>query len=251
MGSLLPELPQKKVLKEALSEAENRLVQRSSRDAEDRPPKPPFVESTREKGGRELAVPLGGSACGSSSFMTPASYAKDRFKYEMIDGHRSNTLALAQAIDNVSLADQRAYRHETKGRMAEWMGRDLNRKSPEAIVDRDAAWRKVKTLEEEITGLHELHKELTHKYNESHDSVRRLECSKQVRRARAKARKHFGSYLSEVPTEKKWDGLPWPHDDIGVTDQNVPYYIADGPPPPMVIDAEEEAEPGEVNNADS
>ncbi|GAB2292403.1 hypothetical protein Dimus_026644, partial [Dionaea muscipula] len=62
---------------------------------------------------------------------------------------------------------------------------------------------------------------------------------------------HFGSYLSEVPADKKWDGLPWPHDDIGVTDQNVPYYIVDGPPPPVIVDAEEEKEPGEVIIADS
>ncbi|GAB2268499.1 hypothetical protein Dimus_003456 [Dionaea muscipula] len=62
---------------------------------------------------------------------------------------------------------------------------------------------------------------------------------------------HFGSYLSEVPADKKWDGLPWPHDDIGVTDQNIPYYIIDGPPPPIVIDAEEEGELGEVNITDS
>ncbi|GAB2265651.1 hypothetical protein Dimus_000690 [Dionaea muscipula] len=88
--------------------------QRSSRDAKDCPPKPPSVEFTRGKeatsdypresqkrrqptspidfqdpiGGRESAVPLGGSACGSSSSMTPASYAKERFKYEMVDGHR-------------------------------------------------------------------------------------------------------------------------------------------------------------------
>ncbi|GAB2295425.1 hypothetical protein Dimus_029593 [Dionaea muscipula] len=69
---------------------------RSSRDAEDRPPKPPSAELTRGKemasdypresqkrrqptdpidfqdpiGGRESAVPLGGSACGSSSSMS-------------------------------------------------------------------------------------------------------------------------------------------------------------------------------------
>ncbi|GAB2268569.1 hypothetical protein Dimus_003524 [Dionaea muscipula] len=87
---------------------------RSFRDAEDRPPKPPSAELTRGKGvasdypresqkrrlptgpidfqdpvgGRESVVPLGGSTCGSSSSMTPASYAKERFKYEMIDGHR-------------------------------------------------------------------------------------------------------------------------------------------------------------------
>ncbi|GAB2302841.1 hypothetical protein Dimus_036836 [Dionaea muscipula] len=87
---------------------------RSSRDTEDHPPKPPSAELTRGKGvasdypresqkrrpptgpinfqdpfnGRELAVPLGGSACGSSSSVTPTSYAKERFKYEMIDGHQ-------------------------------------------------------------------------------------------------------------------------------------------------------------------
>ncbi|GAB2271675.1 hypothetical protein Dimus_006505 [Dionaea muscipula] len=245
----------------------------------------------------------------------------------------SNALALAQAMANVSLADQRAYRHETKGRMAEWMGRDLNWNlvqslniteqlisvSQEAIVDRNAAWSKVKTLEEEIAGLRELHKELTHKYNESQDSVRRLEgnLKKEMNQSTSRltelesaqgkcgeleqnierlekriaelkqqhpssmdemidrwqvkeegmaaitelarpatkagynmAFQHFGSYLSEVPAEKKWDGLPWPHDDIGVTDQNVPYYIVDGPPP-IVIDAEEEGESGEVNIVDS
>ncbi|GAB2273445.1 hypothetical protein Dimus_008238 [Dionaea muscipula] len=164
----------------------------------------------------------------------------------------SNALALVQEMANVSLANQKVYRHETKGRMAEWMGRDLNRNlvqslniagqlisvSQVAIVDRDAAWKKVKTLEEEIACLRELHKESTAKNNESIG-----ECSEKVRRARAKDREaseegmaaitelarpstkagynmafhHFGSYLSEVRADKKWDGLPWPHDDIGVT----------------------------------
>ncbi|GAB2292967.1 hypothetical protein Dimus_027191 [Dionaea muscipula] len=303
--------------------------------------------------------------------MTPASYAKERFMYEMIDGHRvelnssgnvlrrdlrfagpqpkicglpypdegficceSNALALVQAMANVSLADQKVYRHETKGRMAELMGRDLNWNlvqslniagqlisvSQEAIVNRDSAWKKFKTLEEEIASHRELHKESTAKYNESQDSVRRLEGNLKKERNQSISRltelestqskcgelerkierlekriaeleqqcpssmdemiylwqvseegmtaitelarpstkagynmafQHFGSYLSEVPADKKWDGLPWPHDDIGVTDQNVPYYIADGPPPPIVIDAEEEGEPGEVNIVDS
>ncbi|GAB2272783.1 hypothetical protein Dimus_007602 [Dionaea muscipula] len=370
---------------------------RSFCDAEDRPPMPPSAELTRGKGmasdypresqkrslptgpidfqdpigGRESAVPLGGSACGSSSSMTPASYAKERFKYEMIDGHRveidsngnilprnlrfagpqpkicglphpddgficceSNALALAQAMANVSLVDQRAYRHETKGRMAEWMGRDLNWNlvqsltiagqlisvSQKAIADRDAAGKKVKAMEEEIVGLHSLHTELTSKYNELQDSVRRLEGSLKKERNQSTSRltelesarskceelegkierlerriaeleqqhpssmdemidrwqtseegmaaiselarpatkagysmafQHFGSYLSEVPADKKWDGLPWPHDDIGVTDQNVPYYIVDGPPPSIIVDPEEEGEPGEVIIADS
>ncbi|GAB2299135.1 hypothetical protein Dimus_033207 [Dionaea muscipula] len=308
---------------------------RSSHDAEDRPPKPPSAELMRGKGvasdypresqkrrpptgsidfqdpigGRESAVPLGGSVCGSSSSMTPASYAKERFKYEMIDGHRvdldssrnilprdlyfagpqpkicglpypddgficceSNALALVQAMANVSLADQKVYRHETKGRMSEWMGRDLNWNlvqglnivrqlisvSQEAIVDRDATWKKVKTLEEEIAGLCELHKELTNKYKpcgvwrearRKKRTNRPLVASEEgmaviteLTRPSTKAGydmafQHFASYLSEVPADKKWDGLPWPHDDISVTDQNVPYYVADGPPPPIVVDA--------------
>ncbi|GAB2266356.1 hypothetical protein Dimus_001365 [Dionaea muscipula] len=141
---------------------------RNSRDVEDCPRKPPSAEFSREKevasdypresqkrrqltgpidfqdpiGGRALAVPLGGSACGSSSSVTPASYAKERFKYEMVKGRRveldpsghvlprelrfagpqskicglphpdegfiyckANALALAQAVANVSLTD--------------------------------------------------------------------------------------------------------------------------------------------------
>ncbi|GAB2278516.1 hypothetical protein Dimus_013195 [Dionaea muscipula] len=77
--------------------------------------------------------------------MTPASYVKEQFKYEMVDGHR------------VEL--------------------DPSGVIQEAIVDRDTAWKKVKTLEEEIAGLRQLHKELTNQYNESQDSVRRLEGS--------------------------------------------------------------------------
>ncbi|GAB2295478.1 hypothetical protein Dimus_029644 [Dionaea muscipula] len=207
-------------------------------------------------GGRESAVPLGGSACGSSSSITPASYTKERFKYKMIDGHRvkldpngnilphelrfaspqpkicslpypddeficceSNALALAQAMANVSLVDQRVYCHERKGRMAEWMGRDLN-------------WNLVQASEEGIEAITELTRPSTKpRYN--------------------MAFQHFASYLSEVPADKKWDGLPWPHDDISVTDQNIPYYIADEPAPPIVMDVEEEGEPGEVNIADS
>ncbi|GAB2295350.1 hypothetical protein Dimus_029522 [Dionaea muscipula] len=87
---------------------------RSSCDAEDRPPKPPSTKLTREKevandypresqkrrqltgpidfqdpiGGRESVVPLGGSACGFISSMTSSSYAKERFKYEMVEGHQ-------------------------------------------------------------------------------------------------------------------------------------------------------------------
>ncbi|GAB2285638.1 hypothetical protein Dimus_020079 [Dionaea muscipula] len=160
----------------------------------------------------------------------------------------SNALDLAQAMAKVSLVDQRAYRHETKGRMAEWMGRDLNWNLvqslniagqlisviQEAIVNRDAAWSKVKTLEEEIASLRELHKELTHKYNELQDSVSEegMAAITELARPTTKAGynmafQHFGSYLSEVPADKKWDGLPGPHDDIGVTDQNVSYYIVD------------------------
>ncbi|GAB2292176.1 hypothetical protein Dimus_026427 [Dionaea muscipula] len=103
---------------------------------------------------------------------------------------------------NVSLADQKVYRHETKGRMTEWMGRDLNwnlvqslniagqliSASQEAIVDRDAAWKKVKTLEEEIVGLYGLHTELTSKYNELQDFVRRLEGSLKKERNQSTSR---------------------------------------------------------------
>ncbi|GAB2286284.1 hypothetical protein Dimus_020701 [Dionaea muscipula] len=129
--------------------------------------------------------------------MTPTSYAKERFKYEMIDGHQveldssgnvlprdlrftgpqpklcglpypddgficyeSNDLALVQAMANsLNIAGQ------------------LISVSQEAIVDRDAALKKVKTLEEEIASLRELHKESTSKYSESQDSVRHLEGS--------------------------------------------------------------------------
>ncbi|GAB2286581.1 hypothetical protein Dimus_020978 [Dionaea muscipula] len=201
---------------------------RNSRDAEDRHPKPP-TELTREKevasdylresqkrrqltgpidfqdliGSRESVVPLGGLAFGSSLSVTPASYAKEQFKYEM-----------------------------------------------------------VKNLEKEIAGLRELHKELSDKYDALQDSVRHLEASEEGKTAIIElsrpstkagynmAYHHFASYLSEVPADKKWDGLPWPHDDIGVTNQNIPYYIANGPPPLIVKDAEEEGEPGEVNIVD-
>ncbi|GAB2267866.1 hypothetical protein Dimus_002842 [Dionaea muscipula] len=60
------------------------------------------------------------------------------------------------------------------------------------------------------------------------------------------AYQHFVSYLSEVPTDKKCDGLPWSHDDIGITDQNIPYYITDRPPSPIVVDVGAEEEEGEV-----
>ncbi|GAB2266357.1 hypothetical protein Dimus_001366 [Dionaea muscipula] len=203
--------------------------------------------------------------------------------------------------------------------MAEWMGRDLNWNLVQAIVDQDAAGKKVKNLEEEIAGLRELHTELTNNYNASQDSVQRLEGSlkkaenqstsrltalekaqsrceeleRKIERLEKRITKleqqhpssmdemvdlwqaseegkaaivelsrpstkagysmayqHFASYLSEVPADKKWDGLPWPHDDISVTHQNIPDYIADGPPPPIVMDVEGEGEPGEVNIVD-
>ncbi|GAB2289987.1 hypothetical protein Dimus_024284 [Dionaea muscipula] len=174
---------------------------------------------------------------------------------------------------NVSLVDQRTYRHETKGRMIEWMGRDLNWNlvqsltiagqlisvSQEAIDDRDAAGKKVKTMEDEIIGLHL--ESARGKCEELEGKIERLErriakleqqdpssmdemidrwqvseegmaAISELSRPTTKAGynmafQHFGSYLSEVPADKKWDGLPWPHDDIGVTDQNVPYYIVD------------------------
>ncbi|GAB2267864.1 hypothetical protein Dimus_002840 [Dionaea muscipula] len=94
--------------------------------------------------GRKSAVPLGGLAYGTISSVTPASYGKERFRYEMVgerrvqldlSGHvlpheflfagpqskisglpyldegfiycEANALALAQAVVNASLADQR------------------------------------------------------------------------------------------------------------------------------------------------
>ncbi|GAB2285677.1 hypothetical protein Dimus_020120 [Dionaea muscipula] len=325
---------------------------RNSRDAEDRHPKPPSAELTREKevksdfpqesqkrrqlagpidfqdpiGGRESAVPLGGSACGSSSSMIPASYAKERIKYEMVEGRRveldpsghilprelyfagpqpkitglphpdegficceANALALAQAMANVSLADKRVYRQQKKGRMPEWMGRDLNwnlaqrlniagqliNVSQEAIGSLKKAKnqstsrltalekaqsrcekleRKIERLERRITELEQQHPssmdEMVDLWQASEEGkVAIVELSRLSTKA-GMAYQHFASYLSEVPANKKWDGLPWPHDDIDETDQNIPYYIADGPPPPIVMDAEEEGEPGEVNIVD-
>ncbi|GAB2265913.1 hypothetical protein Dimus_000945 [Dionaea muscipula] len=288
---------------------------RSSCDVEDRPPKPLSTDLVRGKevasdypresqkrcqltGGRESAVPLGGSTCGFSSSMTPTSYAKEQFKYEMVDGHRveldpigyvllrelhfagpqPKICGLPQLDDGFICCESNALALVV---------------SQEAIVDRDAAWKKVKNLEEEITGLRKLHKELTANYNASQDFVQRLEdslkkaenqstsrltalekaqsrCEELERKIESEegkaaiielarpsskagynmAYQHFASYLSEVPADKKWDGLPRSHDDIGVTDQNIPYYIVDGPPPPIAMDAEEEGEPGEVNIVD-
>ncbi|GAB2280623.1 hypothetical protein Dimus_015250 [Dionaea muscipula] len=66
--------------------------QRDHRDVEDCHPDPPPARSMNGKkdpiGGRELAVLIGGSARGSSSSVTPTTYAKERFKYEMIGGRR-------------------------------------------------------------------------------------------------------------------------------------------------------------------
>ncbi|GAB2278564.1 hypothetical protein Dimus_013241 [Dionaea muscipula] len=163
---------------------------RSSRDAEDRPPKPPSAELTR---GKEVANdypresqkrrqptgpinsqdPIGELDPSGNVLPRELRFAGPQPKICGLphpdDGFiccESNALALAQAMANVNLAAQRVYRHETKGRMDDWMGRDLN-------------WNlvQVKTLEEEIAGFRELHKELTNKYNESEDSVRRLEGS--------------------------------------------------------------------------
>ncbi|GAB2294980.1 hypothetical protein Dimus_029170 [Dionaea muscipula] len=298
---------------------------RSSRDAEDRPPRPPSAELTMGKGvasdypreSQKRRLPTG-----PIDFQDPFGGRDGNFLPRELrfagpelkicglpypdDGFiccESNALALAQAMANVSLADQKVYRHETKGRMAEWMGQDLNFNL---------------VLDEEIASLHELHKELTTKYNESQDSVRRLEgslkkeknqstshltalesaqskCGELERKIESLEKRiteleqqrpssidemidlwqaseegmaaitelappstkagyniafqHFASYLSKVPSGKKWDGLPWPHEDIGVTDQNIRYYITDGPPPSIVKDADEEGEPGEVNIA--
>ncbi|GAB2284008.1 hypothetical protein Dimus_018491 [Dionaea muscipula] len=79
----------------------------------------------------------------------------------------ANALALAQAVDNANLANQRSLN----------IAGQLINVTEEAIVDRNAAWKKVKNLEEEITGLRERHKELSDKYAESENSVRHLEGS--------------------------------------------------------------------------
>ncbi|GAB2297564.1 hypothetical protein Dimus_031659 [Dionaea muscipula] len=148
---------------------------RNSRDTEDRPPKPPSTELTREKEvasdypqesqkrrrltgpidfqdpiyGQASAVPLGGSACGSSSSVTPASYAKERFKYEMVEGSR------------VEL--------DPSGHV---LPRELRFADPQpkmcGLPHPDEGF---------ICCLRELHKELTNNYNASQDSMRRLEGS--------------------------------------------------------------------------
>ncbi|GAB2272958.1 hypothetical protein Dimus_007773 [Dionaea muscipula] len=271
--------------------------QRNSRDAEDRPSKPPSTELTREKevateyprvsqkrlqligpidfqdpiGGRASTVPLGGSACGSSSFVTPASYAKERLKYELIEGRRvvldSSGHFLPREL-RFAGPQPKIYGlpHPYEGFIcceSLNIAGQLISVSQEAIVNRDAAWKKVKNLEEEIAGLRELHKELTNNYNapceELEQKIERLEkriteleqqrpssmdemfdlwqASEEGKAAIIElsrpstkagynmAYQHFASYLSEVPADKKWDGLPWPHDDIGVTDQNIPFVF--------------------------
>ncbi|GAB2286513.1 hypothetical protein Dimus_020912 [Dionaea muscipula] len=111
---------------------------------------------------------------------------------------------------------------------------------------------KIERLERRIAELEQQHPssmdEMIDRWQTSEEGMAAIS---ELARPATKARysmtfQHFDSYLSEVPADKKWDGLPWPHDDIGVTDQNVPYYIVDGPPPPVTVDAEEEGEPGEV-----
>ncbi|GAB2303786.1 hypothetical protein Dimus_037765 [Dionaea muscipula] len=186
---------------------------------------------------------------------------------------------------DVSLVDRRAYHHETKGRMASgWsltIVGQLISVSQEAIADRDATGKKVKAMEEEIVGLRSLHTELTSNLTELESAQSKCEelegkIERLERRIAELEQQHPTSMdemidrwqtseegmaaISELArpatkagstADKKWDGLHWPHDDIGVTDQNVPYYIVDGPPPPVIVDAEEEKEPGEVIIVDS
>ncbi|GAB2271355.1 hypothetical protein Dimus_006196 [Dionaea muscipula] len=176
---------------------------------------------------------------------------------------------------NVSLADQRVYRHETKGRMAKWMGRDLNwnlvqgslkkekNQSTSHLTALEKAQsmceeleRKIERLEKRISELEEQRPSSTDEMIDLwHASEEGMVAITELARPSTKAGynmtfQHFASYLSEVHADKKSDDIPWSHDDIGVTDQNIPYYIADEPPPPIVMDAEEEGEPGEVNIAD-
>ncbi|GAB2276108.1 hypothetical protein Dimus_010849 [Dionaea muscipula] len=120
--------------------------------------------------------------------MTPTSYAKEQFKYEMVDEHRVDLDPSGNILPPLLI---RGY-IVTKQRVAwpsgwvetstgTWCSLNIAGQlisvSQEVIIDRDAAWKKVKTLDEEIVGLRELHKELTNKYNKSKDSVRRLEGS--------------------------------------------------------------------------
>ncbi|GAB2286104.1 hypothetical protein Dimus_020528 [Dionaea muscipula] len=158
---------------------------------------------------------------------------------------KSNALALTQAMANVSLADQRVYRHEIEGRMAEWMGRDLNWNLVQK--EKNQSTSRLTTLEKAQSRCEELERKI--ESEEGKATITKL-ARPSTKAGYNMAFQHFASYLSEVPADKKWDGLPWSHDDIGVTDQNIPYYIVDGPPPLISMDAEEEGEPGEVNIVD-
>ncbi|GAB2301704.1 hypothetical protein Dimus_035732 [Dionaea muscipula] len=128
-------------------------------DVDDRYPDPPATESIKGKevaGGRESAIPVGGSARGSSSSVTPIAYAKERFKYESIGGRReeldsngnllphgfhyvgpqpkvsglpfpkkgficceANALSFSQAVSSAYPVDKLVYRHEPGGRMTD------------------------------------------------------------------------------------------------------------------------------------
>ncbi|GAB2285886.1 hypothetical protein Dimus_020320 [Dionaea muscipula] len=174
------------------------------------------------------------------------------------------------------------YRHETEGRMAKWMGRDLNwnltqsfnisgqliNVTQEALVDRNVAWkkkasskceeleRKIERLEKKIAKLEQQHPafmdemiDLWQVSEEGKVDIAEL-CRPSTKTEYNMAYQRFAFYLSEVPADKKCHGLPWPHDDISVTDQNVLYYITDRPPSLIVVDVGAEEEEGEVNIVD-
>ncbi|GAB2278262.1 hypothetical protein Dimus_012952 [Dionaea muscipula] len=156
----------------------------------------------------------------------------------------SNALALAQVMANVSLVDQRAYRHETKGRMAEWMGRDLNRNpynesQDSYVVLREAQERKelinlssnraesalskCEEPEGKIERLERRIAEMEQQHPSSMDEMidrgalskrdgrhRRARPSRHQGRVQAWPFKAFRSYLLEVPADKKWIVFPGP-----------------------------------------
>ncbi|GAB2290241.1 hypothetical protein Dimus_024522 [Dionaea muscipula] len=202
----LPKLPPKKVLKKALSEAENFLVQ---------------VFDQRLKEGRLWDVNMKPSLSSlqwvgiisgspdlifpelkplSSSFLSVEGGGSIRSHGPGDDDVGSfvgskeaelQTPPLQDLTGIQSLDEMECILSRNKGSYGRLDGsrpqlepgaesqhyRQLINVSQEAIVDQDAAWKKVKNLEEEIAGLHELHKELSDKYDASQDSVRHLEGS--------------------------------------------------------------------------
>ncbi|GAB2282012.1 hypothetical protein Dimus_016575 [Dionaea muscipula] len=225
---------------------------RSFRDAEDRPPKPPSAELTRGKGvasdypresqKRRLPTgpidfqdPVGGRESPSFGRLLAMVPASSMTPHPMPRSGLRHT-AIRQRVD---------------GRV----DGSRPKSNPEAIADRDAAGKKVKTMEDEIpeSALGKCEEpegkierserriaELEQQHPSSMDEMIDRQCQSKrgwppspssprpaTKVGYSMAFQRFRSYLSEVPADKKLDGLPRPHDDIGVTDQNVPYYIVD------------------------